>query len=86
MTTPPPPPTEAKLSTDPTMMASITELSSLLDTGLDVTSLRTIVEMIEMGCDPESLSRVVIELKKKSEKKRNNQRGEKSSSSGYYRT
>lgn len=54
---------EVKFSEDHQSMKLIRELSSLLDTGLDDISLKIIVELIELGVDPEALVKVVIQLK-----------------------
>ncbi|CBZ54465.1 UPF0582 protein C13orf37, related [Neospora caninum Liverpool] len=45
-------------------MEILMEISALLNTGLDSTTLQILVELVEQGVHPEALSRVVLEMRR----------------------
>jgi len=53
---------------DAHMMRAVKELSDLMNCQLDSETLKVLVELCELGIDPTSLARVVIELREEQAK------------------
>lgn len=46
---------------------TVQALSDILNTGLDRTSLELLLQLLEAGCNPEALAKVVTELRRRAE-------------------
>lgn len=51
------------ISADPAMMRLVLELSDRLECDLDLDTLRTLVELCELGVNTEGLANVVVDIK-----------------------
>lgn len=54
----------SQINIDHEILETLVDLSKLLNTGLDKESLLILVRLIELGVHPETLSELLIEIKK----------------------
>jgi len=52
------------MTTDPSTIQTITELADVLDTGLNQTSIESIMTLLQNGVHPDSLAALIIELRR----------------------